>query len=181
MQEQSRGACAGCGHARFASAAVSQAASTAARPDQQSLLTKKIGRVRWGLYGSRAYLDRRGAPTSEDELADHDVAMLSEERASMPQAVWTRTHVDASRVTLSSSSIPALVEACAAGYGLAPLPRILAEPRAELVRLAIEVPDADVRYVVPRELADVARVRAVLDYLASESDRVAQLLDGVSA
>ncbi len=152
-----------------------------ARPQQNTLQVRKIGRVRWGLYASEHYVEQHGQPRCAEDLAAHDAVSFGAERDTMPQARWARRTFDPRRVTMASNSVPAMVEACVLGYGLAPLPCMMASTRPGLVRLEAEVPGADLWFVALPRVAEIARVRAVLDFIKTESATVARLLGDAPA
>lgn len=43
------------------------------RPEQLDMVTKHLGDIALGMFGSRSYLDRKGAPVGLDDLRHHDV------------------------------------------------------------------------------------------------------------
>lgn len=43
------------------------------RPEQASLFAKQVGTIRLGAYASKAYVERKGAPSSFVDLQDHDI------------------------------------------------------------------------------------------------------------
>lgn len=47
------------------------------RPTQPDLITRKLGTIAVKLFASRAYVERRGAPTTPTELVDHDVILAA--------------------------------------------------------------------------------------------------------
>jgi DNA-binding transcriptional LysR family regulator len=69
------------------------------------------------LFAAESYVRRRGAPTSEAELAGHDVVLPSSELAMLPEAKWLASRPGV-QVAFRSSSMPALLAATAAGAGI---------------------------------------------------------------
>jgi DNA-binding transcriptional LysR family regulator len=86
------------------------------------LIVRVLGRWSLALFASAHYLRVRGVPRSVADLNGHDVLLPSGELAGLPEATLL-AKARGARVALSSSSLPALVEAAVLGYGLVPLTR----------------------------------------------------------
>jgi DNA-binding transcriptional LysR family regulator len=132
------------------------------RPDQPSLVTRKIARVAFAPYASPSYVSqRRGGPDAylgfEDELA------------LLPDADWPPERRGRA-YALGSNSRAVLESAAAGGLGVAVLPCYLGDGRADLVRVG--APSAalvrDLWLVVSEEQKDLARVRAVVDFVVEQ-------------
>jgi len=136
------------------------------RPREETLVGRRVGVVEQALYGSRDYLERHGTPTGP-ALGDHDALAYSEAPFALPGQQWLLDRPSPPRVTLRVISVSTLLQATRAGVGLAVLPRLIADRTPELVRLdAVGAPPGrDLWRVVHRDLAQVARVRALLDFL----------------
>jgi DNA-binding transcriptional LysR family regulator len=57
----------------------------------QSLISRKIAEIRFGLFASRAYLKRRGAPATVKDLASHDCVIF---RGTRGRSTWTLTSAE---------------------------------------------------------------------------------------
>src|SRR5262249_1475129 len=83
------------------------------RPTQQPLSARKLGRLGGCVYGSRLYLERRGAPRSRDEVRGHDV-LTYEGLGGMPGFEWIREPATGGNVVFSANDPEALVSAATA-------------------------------------------------------------------
>ena len=137
-----------------------------ARPVKGPLIACKLANYTLGLYASRAYLDTYRQPQTIAELREH--ALIGY----IPDFIYAEelrylSEIDDSFVpTLSSSSINVQVALTQSGLGVSVLPNFIAAFDDNLVPI---MPDTDILrsfwVVVHRDLAKVARVRAVIDWL----------------
>ena len=134
------------------------------RPEDPSLVARRIGHIELGLYASEAYLEWHGEPSLHDGLAGHRVAGYTGEMAGAPEARWLAEHAARATMVLRSNSIPALVAAVDSGMALAILPSTLAQEHG-LRRVAAlpELPQRPVWLVFHADLRDNARVRCVVE------------------
>ena len=135
------------------------------KPDQMSVLTKRVGPLGMALYASRDYLARHGEPRSPGDLARHDV--VAWDRAiSFARAFAWMNEVGA-RVAVRVNDAAVMRDAVAAGLGVAELPCLLGDARPELVRLeSLGKSIEEIYAVAPGELRRSGRVRAVIGLLA---------------
>jgi DNA-binding transcriptional LysR family regulator len=140
------------------------------RPDQSTLVARKIGEIAMGVYASRHYLDRRGVPLKIDDLARHDLIGddLSDNiirharklgHAFVPQSFALRC--DSAMVQWN---------AVRSGYGLGFMGSFQARQEPDLVQVlpALRIPALTVWLAVHREIRTSARIRAVFDFLAQQ-------------
>lgn len=137
------------------------------RPDDPSLVARRIGHIELGLYASETYRERHGLAGEldlTDGLVGHQVAGYVGEMAGAPEARWLAEHATRATVVLRSNSIPALVAAVDSGMALAILPSTLAEEHGLCCVAALpELPQRPVWLVFHADLRDNARVRCVVD------------------
>jgi DNA-binding transcriptional LysR family regulator len=94
------------------------------------------------LAASPAYLERRPAPNTPRELAEHDCLTISNRQG---RSTW-RLHGPRGRQELSINSrfavndMRVLAQACVAGLGIALLPQLIAEPRVAQGQLVPVLP-----------------------------------------
>jgi DNA-binding transcriptional LysR family regulator len=148
-----------------------------ARPTEGDLRARKLGQVGYGLYASRAYLDRRGAPQAG--FQGHLLIDWPVDYTVIPQVPWLREVAAGATVVLRSNSAMTRRAAAVSGAGIALLPSILADLDPGLVRVPSEVPPKqDLWLVTHRDLARVPRIRATLEFLADLARRSARRLAG---
>lgn len=143
-----------------------------AETTQRDLVVRKLGIVHWAMYASIDYAARRGAPSPVDDLHGHDIVGYDDALAAVPGAAWLAAHGDGATVAFRGNSLRAVLEATLAGMGLTVLPCQLGDPEAGLVRLSPEsLGHRTLCLVVHPDLAKVARVRAVIDFLVEVTAR----------
>jgi DNA-binding transcriptional LysR family regulator len=140
------------------------------QPDE-GLVARKLGMVRYGLYGSTEYV-RRGEPTS-DGLAGHEIVLPSRELSKGPEATWLAQHASRARTVLHASSLITAATAIERGIGLSVLPTNLAamHPRAKLLRPLPEIAQRPVFLVMHPDQRRLPRVRVVAEAVGNEIKR----------
>jgi DNA-binding transcriptional LysR family regulator len=101
---------------------------------EPSLRVRRIASLGFGLVASEAYLNRRGRPRTDADLAGHDVVLYGGELATLPEARWLGAKKGV-HVALRTNSMTALLAAVSAGAGLAVLSGRYSERQLGLVRL----------------------------------------------
>jgi DNA-binding transcriptional LysR family regulator len=137
------------------------------RPREKSLVARKLGVERYGLYAAPAYLARRGVPRSPRELAAHDLVLFGRELDRMPMQAWLLDLAPGARVAVRASVTMTLHSACTAGAGIACLTKdfVRGDPRLAPVLPALEAPPADLWAVTHADLRGSARVVAAVRWL----------------
>lgn len=134
------------------------------RPTPDMLVAQKLGDEPFMLYGTDAYLRRRGAPEDPALLAGHDVVVFSGRH---PAAEWCATAFRGAAVVLSAPSLQVSVAGIAAGLGLGVVPRRAARHHPLLRPLSPVIARGTGWLVVHPALRNVPRVRVVLDTMAA--------------
>ena len=135
---------------------------------ERELVTRTLCVMNWRMFASKDYVARRGTPHPLEDLTGHDVVAFDGSLDHVPGAVWLMKHARGGTIVSRGNSVRAVVDAAAAGLGLAVLPHFLAsrEPRLHLV--APDVLGARTLSMVTHpDLKDVARVRVVIDFLVA--------------
>jgi DNA-binding transcriptional LysR family regulator len=149
---------------------------------QPDLVSRKLAPAGWSAYASPSYVAARGKPEPITDLTNHDVIAFNESLAKVPGALWLEAHCQAANIVLRSGSIPTAWNAALSGLGIAVVPCFLAEREDAIVRLTPQVLGSrDVVLVVHPDLARVARVRVVMDFLIERMTRDAGVLAGTDA
>jgi DNA-binding transcriptional LysR family regulator len=131
------------------------------RPKEAGSVTRKLGRMAFGLYAHRAYVDL-AVPERWQFIA------FDQSFADMPQQSWLLGIAGDRPVACELNHISEHLIAVRAGVGVAGLPCFLGDRDRELVRLHEEVPSfaRDIWLVVHRDLRKTPAVRAVMDFAA---------------
>ena len=131
-----------------------------ARPKSGDFVVRRLARLAYGIYGAAA------AP-AEDDWGDCSWAAYEHSLAHLPEMRWLAERVADARIVLRCNNMDALATAVADGLGLAILPRLIGARHSGLRLLSGERPalNREIWLVVPRELRDVPRIRAVGDWL----------------
>jgi len=103
------------------------------RPDQSSVMVRRVGVLGAALYASRAYLERRGTPATPAQIGQHELVAWDRAFTFVPLFAWMEG--SGARVALRVNDAAVLADAVAAGIGLGVLPRLLGDEHADLVRL----------------------------------------------
>jgi len=144
--------------------------------DDAELLVRKVVVAAWALYAAPSYLERKGAPSSPEDLAGHDLVDFDASMGMVPGALWFKQHGKGGNVVMRANSIVAALNAAIFGMGIASAPCWMGDPETALRRVGgATIGARDVFLVVHPDLAKVARVRAVVDFVvaAFKRDRAA--------
>ena len=145
---------------------------TAADALPSGLIARALRPVHFYLAASREYLDRRGEPTSPDELAEHDFLAVGSLNELTFEGERGKTVVPL-RVVLRYRSMGGVANAAVAGMGLAPIPAMLFEDPAYRNVLVPVLPGHPVReatlyavYVSRRYVP--LKIRTFVDFLIEQ-------------
>ncbi len=136
------------------------------RPTEPDMVARRISTAVSRPYASVDWLESRQHTSDIDSLHECEVLQF------FPTMRWAADLGD-SRVVLRSTELSAIRAACVAGLGVALLPDLLAESAPNLVPLdGLGYRHEDpIWMVMHRDLAQVARVRAVADFLVMVCDK----------
>ena len=133
------------------------------RPNAPDLIVRRLATLKTGVYASRAYLAARGAPVLGDGFAGHDLVAYQQPVTPTTPFALCGEPTGLGSVVLRTSSTVTLVEATAAGIGVAELPCYRADAEQELVRVMPErSTDFDVWLVAHTDLYKTARIQALV-------------------
>jgi DNA-binding transcriptional LysR family regulator len=149
---------------------------------EPDLLTRKVAVAGWSMYAAKAYVERKGAPASPEDLHGHDIIAFDPTLAATPGGVWLDRHASDANVVMRGNSIVAALNAVLVGIGITVLPCFLGDVEPVLARLTPRLLGSrDVFVVVHPDLARTARVRAVMDFVIEALAKDAALWSGVRA
>lgn len=140
------------------------------RPEEVSLVAHRLGTLRFALFASPAYLERRGTPRTFAALRGHDFVGLDASFEALPQLQWFKRHVPAPRYAVRANTTATQVRACAAGHGVALLPTCVTRGELGLHLLMPKTPGPvrELWGVVHPDLRDNPRCRAFFAWAKSE-------------
>ncbi len=137
------------------------------RPRQANLVGKRLARLAFGLYASRAYLARHGRPASGASLSAHRIVGFDDALKHREPSLWLETALAQGRIAYRSNSLLAQIAAMRAGYGIGGCACVIGDADPELERvLPEEETSLEVWLVTHEGLRRSARIRAVFDFLA---------------
>lgn len=140
------------------------------RPVLGNVTVKRIGSMRYGLYGSEEYLTRRekhGRIENAGRFDGDDLIAWAEGYGDLPAAQWIERALEGRAPVLAVTSLHGHLAAARAGLGLAVLPCFLATAKPDLRRVPFgaEAIAQEMWLVIHADLAASARVRAVADWV----------------
>ncbi len=150
-----------------------------ARPDQGDLSIRKLGVMGFGLYASPDYLAACGRPGTAADLRNHRVIDWLDGFPENATVLWLRRQLGDNLPVFSTNPASARLAAARQGVGIALVPCMVAEGVEGVVRLLPDepIPGVDLWLLVHRDLARLAKVRAVLDFIyeraQAETERIA--------
>ncbi|MCL4186927.1 MAG: LysR family transcriptional regulator [Rhodobacteraceae bacterium] len=143
------------------------------RPDDSSLVSRRLCDVRIVVVGAPAYLARHGEPPTPERLSDHacilDTNFMDPGRWSFNEAGTVRAVPVAGRIRYSNAE--ACLRAAEAGLGLACVPAFVAgealrSGRVKRLLRGFEVAPYGVHAIYPHSRHLAAKVRVLVDFLA---------------
>jgi DNA-binding transcriptional LysR family regulator len=138
------------------------------RPEQTSLVAKRVGQVAIGAYAHRDYLRRRGTPRAPGDLLAHD--LVGNDRGTEIVRGFAAVGFTLQRedFAVRTDDLNAYHAAVNAGLGVGFLPRYAAPLNPDLVPLLpmLAIPPLPMWLVVHREIRSNPRIRQVWDFLA---------------
>ncbi len=143
-------------------------------PDLHGIVTRKVGRVAYAVYGHRALA------VPKTELKAMPWIGFDDDHTYMPGQAWLRDLLDGEKPVVRGNNWLVLHEATRSGAGLAVLPCYLGDPDPQLHRIGSVLSDvfADQWLLVHRDLRALPRVRAVMDAVIVLFQRERALLEG---
>lgn len=134
------------------------------RPTDPRLACRKLGAFALRFYAARGWVERFGMPRA---IGEHPILAYDESTRAGAPPVFSNVRIDERQLAFQTNSGGVLLEAAAAGMGVAELPSFLGDRDPRLVRV---LPEYEHRYsvwlVVPLARRRVAVVRAVCEAIA---------------
>ena len=147
-------------------------------PGGGALVARKIAEPPWGIYASRAFVERYGRPAEPRDIERFPVVELIDEFEHLPAVRWMRSYAPRAKIAVRCANIPGVHLAVRAGAGLAPLPAIYAADDADLVSVFGIIPELayPIFLVAHKDIRRRPRVNAFFEFCLRELKPV--LLNG---
>ncbi len=145
------------------------------RPDQASLVARKLGEVGLGVYAHSSYLARRGAPKTPADLLKHDLIGSDTDPAILQGFQALGFPVTRDAFALRSDDFIVQWQALRAGLGVGFCADYLARTDPDVLRVlpgVLNIPPLPMWLAVHREIRTSQRIRVVFDFLAEALPRV---------
>lgn len=142
------------------------------RPKQESLVAKKIGTVRLGLFAHRRYLALHGTPQSIDDAPQHTLIGFDRETAMVRSLRDRGMKLTRDMFGLRSDNDLAQIAALRAGYGLGVCQLGIARRDPDLVHILPTkfIYDLEMWLCMHKDLRGTHRMRLLFDHLAMGLD-----------
>ncbi|WP_069048068.1 LysR family transcriptional regulator [Hydrogenophaga sp. RAC07] len=139
------------------------------RPDQSSLVAKRVGQVVIGTFAHRDYLRRRGTPRVPTDLLAHDLVGNDRNTDILRGFAAMGFPLQREDFAVRTDDLNAYQAAVNAGLGVGFLARYVARHNPELVPLLpmLDIPPLPMWLAVHREIRSNPRIRRVWDFLAT--------------
>ena len=133
--------------------------------DQHDIVVKRVGRIRYTLYGASSYL--KLVPRLGPGCPGHSV-ITAYDIPQLPSGDWLVKFATKSRVAYRTNSTEAQYWAAVGGMGLACLPCYLGDSDNRLIRVLPpqEGPSREIWLGIHHDNQHIPRIRVVVDFLA---------------
>jgi DNA-binding transcriptional LysR family regulator len=153
-------------------------------PDLASLVTRRLGRVAYAVYSSRATapMGWEDGPLNRHKLRTLSWCGFDEDHSYMPGQDWMRGLLAESRPMTRVNNWLVLHEVVRTGVGVSVLPCCLGDADPLLIRLTEVLPDvaSDQFLLVHRDLRTLPRIRAIMAALVRLFHEQRFALEGLS-
>ena len=140
------------------------------RPEQGTLVAKKIGSVDVGAYAHRSYLGRRSAIRAPADLLQHDLIGNDTDTSILRGFQSLGYAVGPQAFALRTDDLVVQWQAVRAGLGIGFVAGYMARTEPDVVQVLqglLPIPDLPMWLAVHREIRTNRRIRAVYDFLAA--------------
>jgi DNA-binding transcriptional LysR family regulator len=137
---------------------------------EDELVGRKVADSLWGIYASRAYLERYGKPERVEDLPAHRLVGLDASMSNHRAAVWLKQVAPDASMAARNNSVLGLVSSVKSGVGVGPLPTALGDAEPDLVRVIGPIPELtrSWRLLTHPDLRRAPRIAALFDFILDE-------------
>ncbi|QFU18040.1 LysR family transcriptional regulator [Microvirga thermotolerans] len=146
----------------------------------ETLVGRRVATIAWAIYGRAADFPDPAGAVDMPELFQRTWVALGDNLAALKAARFVRDRVPHEKIVYKVNTVLGLAEAVEAGLGIGPLPCFIADAKPALVRLSEVNPDfsAGLWLLTHPDLRQSARVRAFMDFMATEIGRHKKWIEG---
>ena len=148
----------------------------------ETLVGRRVATIAWAIYGRVEDFPDVQSPEDVNiaDLFDRHWLALGDNLAAMKVARFVREHVAPENIVYKVNTVLGLAEAVEAGTGIGPVPCFIADASPNLVRLSDSNPDfsAGLWLLTHPDLRQSARVRAFMDFMATEIAKQKKQIEG---
>lgn len=148
----------------------------------ETLVGRRVATIAWAIYGRLEDFPDHQAPAdlNSPALYNRPWVALGDNLATLKAARFVRDRVEPENIAYKVNTVLGLAEAVEAGIGIGPLPCFIADANRSLVRLSDLNPDfsAGLWLLTHPDLRQSARVRAFMDFIATEIAKQRRFIEG---
>lgn len=139
-----------------------------ARAEQGELVARKVAELKIGIHAHRDYLERRGRPTTVQDLPGHDLIGFGDQLPLQRSMAAGGVDVADLQFAVLSNSHAAAWELVRAGFGIGFVAEPVGDRTPDVERLLPEgsTPSFPIWLTVHQEVRSNARLRHTFDFLA---------------
>ncbi len=136
--------------------------------NSNGLVRRHIGKVHYSIFGSTDYLEKNGEPKTLDDLRQHAIIGSSGAAADFRQVKLLLDMSEGGSAKFATDNLINHLAAVKSGLGLMALPTYVAADSPEIRPVLVEkfYPNLDVWILTHKDLAQVERIRCLVDFLA---------------
>lgn len=151
------------------------------KPIGRGIESEQVGEFSLSLYGSQAYLDKNGCPTTIADLGSHNFLSYIDDLIQVDTVRWLDEVIEAPNIVFTSNSMLAQMNSAASGLGLVLLPQFAVVNEKMLVPVMPEQVKVkrNLWLSVHADLRYSNRINAVFNYLKKLIAAEDQLFDCV--
>ncbi|MGO4574016.1 LysR family transcriptional regulator [Microvirga sp. 2TAF3] len=146
----------------------------------ETLVGRRVATIAWAIYGRTVDFPQPDEVADTPALYQRPWVALGDNLATLKAARFVRDRVPTEQIVYKVNTVLGLAEAIEVGTGIGPLPCFIADANPSLVRLSAINPDfgAGLWLLTHPDLRQSARVRAFLDFMATEIGKQRKWIEG---
>jgi DNA-binding transcriptional LysR family regulator len=136
------------------------------RPQGTHITSKRVGEFGIGLYASPEYLETRGTPTTQEQMAQHSYVGYLDQFVELETVRWLEELVNNPQIVFRSNSMIVQRSAARGSLGIVALPHFALSQTETLVRIMPEITARRPLWIsVHQDLRNLPRIKALRSYL----------------